>query len=293
VRIPPSVSKQPVQVKGVSVILCSKNHEICEKAVESIKATIGIEFEIMVFDNNDKNWGICKVYNYCAAKAKYKYLCFVHEDVILPTPNWGKNMAEFAEKTPNCGVIGFAGGIIATKNFVGWGAGVETRCRYYEGDRALMLKKDFDVSDLEFYHHNPENLDFAKVVTLDGLFMFTSYDVWKENPFDEETIKGFHFYDADFTFAVAQKRQNYACMTADVYHFSSGSYDKSFYLAARIFQKKWKDKLPYVIGNEKISFASEYFSAFYLHKNSVKHGLSLEGCENHLVEINRGYEMNT
>jgi len=279
-----------VKTKGVSVIICSQNQKTCQQAIESIKNTIGIEFEIIVFDNNDKQWGICKVYNHCALQANYSHLCFVHEDVVLPTPNWGKSIVEFIEKTPNCGVVGFAGGTIATKNFMGWWSGTQGRFRYSD---TVFYKpdKDYDISDLRFRYHNPENVDFAKVITLDGLFLFTNYDVWKENPFDEEAIKGFHFYDADFTFGIAQKRQNYVCMTADIYHFSGPNFDKSFYVNAQIFQKKWKNKLPCTIGEEKILFLYEHNNAINLYHNSIKHGLEQEECKNHLIEINHDYEM--
>jgi len=96
-----NVIDNAVKKNGVSLIVCAINLKLCEQMLESIKNTIGTEFETIVFDNNEARWGICNVYNHCASKAKYKYLCFVHEDVIMGTPDWGRMMIEFIEKTPN------------------------------------------------------------------------------------------------------------------------------------------------------------------------------------------------
>jgi len=119
---------------------------------------------------------------------------------------------------------------------------------------------------------------------LDGLFLFVKRSIWKENPFDEEKIKGFHFYDADFSFGVAQKWQNYVCLTVDIYHFSFGNCDRIYYENARIFQKKWKDKLPYSINKQKVSLIYELKSAgLFLYKSYRK---GLRDNVKHFIEIN-------
>jgi hypothetical protein len=267
---------------GISVICCSVKPELCSKMLESVKNTIGINFETIVFDNREKNFGICRVYNYCAQKAVLPYLCFIHEDVIMPTPNWGMNMVAFAEKTPDCGIIGFAGGTIAKKNFLGW-LSPKGRYRFYDPKYG---GKAYTIDDLRYNYKNPWNEEFAKVVTLDGLFLFVNKDIWKNNPFDEEKIKGFHFYDADFSFGVAQKRQNYVCLTADIYHFSGGYSDRAYYENARIFQKKWKRSLPKIIEKQKIGLLEEINDAFYLFFQSIKHGLTVKDSIKHFLEIN-------
>jgi hypothetical protein len=269
-----------MNLTGVSIITCSIKPELCERMLESVKNTIGTIYETIVFDNREKKLGICQVYNHCAQRANFPYLCFIHEDVIMPTPLWGLDMVSFAEKTPNSGIIGFAGGTIANKNFMGWTC--EPRCRYYDpphGDNPSSV-------DLRYIYINPNNESFAKVVTLDGVFLFVKKEIWKENPFDEEKIRGFHFYDADFSMSVMQKWQNYVCLTKDIYHFSHGSYDKDYYEYARIFQKKWKQKLPCIIGDQKISLAEEISNAKDLFAQSLRHGIGIKESIKHILEVN-------
>ena len=270
---------------GISVITCSIKPELCSQMLESVRSTIGVNFETIVFDNRENNFGICKVYNDCAKKAKYPYLCFIHEDVIMPTPNWGMNMIEFAEKTPDCGVIGFAGCTMINRNFLGWGYVKNGRCRYYDPDN---LNMEQNISDLYFRYNNPKKVEFDKVVALDGLFLFVSKVVWAENPFNEEEMKGFHFYDSEFSFKIAQKWQNYVCLIADIYHFSNGRPDKEYYNCARLFQNKWKQVLPYTVANKmNLSvFINELNCAGLLLTQSIKYGFSLFGSIRHLIKIN-------
>ena len=274
-----------MKYNGISVITCSLRPEICKRMLESIKDTIGVDYETIVSDNREKNLGICKVYNDCAKKAKYPYLCFIHEDVIMPTLNWGTKMIEFAEKTPNCGVIGFAGGTIAKKNFIGWEYGAKCRCRYYDPG-SLDIEDMKIINGLSFKYNNPENEEFAKVVTLDGVLLFVSKDIWEENPFDEINIEGFHFYDSDFSLNIAQKYQNYVCLIADIYHFSFGNPDRKYWEYARLFQIKWKNILPYCTEDQKATFIDELNGAKDLFIQSGKHGFMLKQYITHLIKIN-------
>jgi hypothetical protein len=273
---------------GISVITCSINKNRCKQMFNSIKKTIGVPFESIIFDNREKKWGLCKVYNHCAKQAKYPYLCFVHEDIIMVTSNWGKIMVEFSRHTPNCGVIGFAGGTIVKKNFYGWGEyGSNPRYRYHEPiTRKEGDNKNYTVQDLGFQYENPHNERFAKVITIDGLFLFVSFETWFKNPFDEKRFPEFHFYDADFSFRISQICQNFVYLQADIYHFSKGTFDKKYDGYAREFQKKWKKRLPSVIGNEKIKKTDEAAAAFYFFHQSRQHGFTLIECVLHIIKIN-------
>jgi hypothetical protein len=201
--------------------------------LDSVSQTIGVEFESIVFDNREKHWGLCKVYNHCAAQAKYPYLCFLHEDVLLTTPDWGKIMTDFVQKTQNCGIIGFAGGRIVPRFFISW----------YSSFHACSVSYRFRYHDGSVYYSGNQTT-WAKVVALDGLFLFCEKQVWSNCPFDEQTFTGFHLYDADFCFSAAQKYQNYVCMCVDIIHKSRGNNDRDFYDFVFAFQKKWKRKTP-------------------------------------------------
>jgi len=45
----------PGNRKKISVIICSINSERCEKALLDISKNIGVEYELIVFDNREPN----------------------------------------------------------------------------------------------------------------------------------------------------------------------------------------------------------------------------------------------
>jgi len=239
---------------GVSIVVCSIDPALCEKLKSNIAETIGVEFEFIVFDNRHEKWGICKVYNHCAKKAVYPYLCFIHEDIKITTKEWGAALIEFAQSSPDCGVIGIAGGTVAYRNFTAWGNGAfvkDVRHRFWQ------YYENRAVGVFEFEYYNPDNVDFPEVITLDGCFLFTAQNVYAMKPFDEDTFPGFHFYDADFTFGIAQIKKNYVCCKIDVYHSSKGSYNADYYKNVKKFQIKWKDALPQTVESKKINTKCE------------------------------------
>jgi len=241
---------------GISVIICSRDPALCENVKSCIAETIGVEFEIIAFDNRAVNWGICKVYNHCAETAVYPYLCFIHEDINITTNGWGAALIKFAEETPNCGAIGIAGGTTAYRNFMSWCDSIannDARFRYWDAHCGGSGSQTAPV--LKSY--NPDNARFTKAVTLDGCFLFAAKDICAKKPFDEDTFPGFHFYDADFTFKIAQVKQNYVCCQIDLYHFSRGILNGEYFRDVKKFQIKWKDKLPVTVENKKISAKRE------------------------------------
>ena len=220
--------------------------------LESISQTIGVEYEAVVFDNREKKYGICKAYNEAAKKAKGDYLCFVHEDIVIKTNDWGKELVRFAEQNNDCGAIGIAGGKWANRNFVSWYVS-DHLIKVYDGVGSCK-KNNFSENDLVYQYSNPDNEIFSKAVCLDGVFLFVKKDIWDNNRFDEDTFKGFHFYDADFTFSTSQKYQNHVYFGVDIYHFSAGNVERTYCENMFLFQKKWKKKLPYYLSGNNLSF---------------------------------------
>ena len=258
----------------ISLIICSVRPDVCQKMLDSVAKTIGTEYEAIVFDNREKQYGICRAYNEAAKYANGGYLCFVHEDIVIKTEGWGRRLIDFSNKTDNCGVIGIAGGKNALNPFFDWGGdGKNSRYRYYDPPVGIEKTEGncYD-SGLVYRYRNPKNEEFTKSVALDGLFLFTSRKIWEENPFDENYFTGFHFYDADFTFAIAQKHQNYVYFGIEVYHFSGGSPNKAYCDNILLFQKKWNDCLPYCLPGYEVSLLHELNSAaaiFHLHRKNA------------------------
>jgi hypothetical protein len=219
----------------ISVVICSVDPDLLSAIKQNIAETIGVEYEIIAVDNRNSGEGICHVYNSCAKKAKYEYICFVHEDVLFDSQDWGKILIE--KSIDDCGVVGIAGGMVRTMRPVSWNDSGKEYARYniYQQDK----------NKKRLYYENPENISFSEVLVLDGVFLFVRKQIWEQHPFDEKTFRHFHLYDQDFCFQVAcSGYKNYVCNSIKLIHFSRGSFNLNWLEGALSFCEKWKQELP-------------------------------------------------
>lgn len=231
----------------LSVIICSISPKLLSAAKENLISTVGdTELEIIAVDNRERKWPIAKAYNYGASQAKYPNLFFMHEDVLFFTKDWGAVMErKLAE--PDCGVIGFAGSCVKLKSYSSsW------QRREWEHSFACRRIGGMWIGfDVEYHLRHP----FQETLTVDGLGIFVRKEVWKENPFDEVLLTGFHCYDVDFSMQIAHKYKNYVCCSPAVMikHYSEGNYNAQWYYdTIRMHKSKWNRFLPMVAGNVSI-----------------------------------------
>lgn len=223
------MSKNPL----ISVIVCSTNSNLRNRLYENIDNNIGCDFEFLFKDNTINSEGICKVYNDLASDAKGEYLCFVHEDVLIDTFEWGGILVNKAQDRMT-GVIGFAGAEkISYAPY--WHFKDHLHYNFIQLNRTGDLIVDFSISKSEER--------FSEVTVLDGMFLFCRKEVWLKGSFDEVTFNGFHFYDIDFTLNTSNHFVNYVCNSFSIKHFSLGSVNASYYSELITFCKKWKKKL--------------------------------------------------
>lgn len=270
----------------VSIIVCSVDESSRALFLQNVSNTIGLEHEFIIFDNRLKGNGICQVYNECAERSVYEYLCFVHEDVLFGNDGWGKRIVAFLENDPLAGIVGVAGGMYVPRNFVSWNDNHEyARCNWWH------LKQD---GESLHYSKNPYKEQFSEVVTLDGVLLFTKKDVWRNVRFDSDVFNGFHLYDADFSLNVATGYRNYVDQSICLYHKSKGhATSREYYDHLKKFHVKWKKTLPFYKDDargmlrfryckeaQNISFLLGKFSEYYSLRESLKHFIAINpfGC---------------
>jgi hypothetical protein len=199
----------------ISIIVCSINPVLLLQLQENIISTVGVEYEILAWDNNKDNKGICEVYNSMAKKARFEYLCFIHEDILFQTPNWGHKLHSIFKSDPSVGAIGLAGNKYKSAFFSGWYTGIP----------------DLDCSNIVHVSGNHQNhillnpdptATLAKVVCLDGVFICCRKKIWQKTFFDEMNLRGFHFYDIDFSVKVASISTVIVTYEILVEHITSG-----------------------------------------------------------------------
>ncbi len=222
----------------ISILVCSANPVLLKQFSENVKQNIGIEYELLFFDNQKINKGICEVYNDLAEKSAYNYLCFVHEDVLIKSKNWGKVLLDTFQADKKIGLIGVAGAKYKSKYFSGWFTGVKSLdCAYYthlgqKGEETVLLKPDQDR-------------DIQKVVCIDGVFMCCRKDLWEKNKFNQSYFKGFHFYDIDFSIRAAQICDLVVSYTIDLIHLTEGGdYTNNWVETAINYHTAYKKLLP-------------------------------------------------
>lgn len=196
----------------LSIIISSYQEQFYTALEKNIAETIGIPYEIIKIDNPNL-MGICEAYNKGAAKSKYDYLLFIHEDVLFHTNDWGQKLINHLE-TDNVGVVGVAGSNYVPKAPSSWSISDE---KY---NFCIVNSKGLDEKRV---------MSSKRVFALDGVFLAVKKSVYQEFLFDESVIKGFHGYDTDFSLRVATHYHNYVINNVLIEHFSKGNPDKKWF----------------------------------------------------------------
>ena len=226
----------------ISIIICTIKPELLSQLSRNIAETIGCPYEIIAMDNSLDNKPLCKVYNYGASRAKYEYLVFVHEDVLFKTENWGQPLSDLL-KEQETGLIGVSGAIYKSAIPSPWSA---IPSEYYRTNsiQRRLSSGCFDISIIK----DTADSDKSQVVVLDGCFLAMRKEVWNDFRFNEEVLKGFHFYDMDISLRVGSKFKLYVQHRFVIEHLSEGSIDKLWLKEALLVKKYFMKILPAKIG---------------------------------------------
>ncbi len=222
----------------ISIIICSRQHQQVTRLVKNIEETIGVAHEILITDNSINGNGICKVYNAAAAKAKFGLFCFVHEDVVFATSNWGQNIAHHLSNMTT-GLVGIAGG--DTKSLVPSSWYISARSnhihvfQHYQHKAAKPSYIRIGISDQSHA---------INVAVLDGVFLCTRKDVFLHFRFDEINFQGFHGYDIDYSLQVSSAYKIKVVPDILIHHYSEGRPGKDWMDSTLMVSRKWKTQLP-------------------------------------------------
>lgn len=224
----------------ISIIIASVDEVMLAEVTENITETIGLPFEILSYSNSKGEAGLCSIYNKGSKAAKYKILCFMHEDLHIKTDNWGKVVVD-AFQDQKLGIIGVVGSSYKTCAPTGWYT-ISYENKVLHGNYIQSFK--YSNRPSEHFNENPLNQKMAPVVSVDGMWFCTTKALSEEFPFDEEVFKGFHCYDLDFCFQVGQAYKiavNYQIL---IEHYSEGNFNKIWWLDTLKLHQKWRNKLP-------------------------------------------------
>ncbi|WP_143960775.1 glycosyltransferase [Litoribacter populi] len=229
----------------ISIIICSVNQKHLDQISQNISQTIGVEYELLAIDNSKNPKGITSIYNEGAKRAKYEYLCFVHEDVLFETMNWGEKVSQIL-RNKSIGLVGIAGSVYKSLAPSGWYL-YELN---YPAKAFQKIRQAYKFQDrpARLVDYNPSKKKLNEVICIDGVWFCTTKSVINDIPFDE-SFDGFHGYDVDFSLAVAQKYKVMVTFDVLLTHFSEGRFDRKWLDATLKVQEKWNHCLPFYLSD--------------------------------------------
>jgi len=235
----------------ISLIVCSVRPELLERVKRSVESTIGIEHEWVVADNRNTGKGICQVYNELAPKARFPYLIFLHEDVTFENSDWGSRLLDHFKADPSLGLVGLAGSNVKSRAISGWYTADPQHDRFYLNHQLPGYA--------ESLHQVPStSMDLFPVVCLDGVFLCCKSSVWESIRFDEQHLRGFHFYDLDFSLRVAKSYGVGVSTRVSLTHHTEagGDYGTRWVHAAMDFHRRWSERLPLCLEGQSVDESS-------------------------------------
>jgi glycosyltransferase involved in cell wall biosynthesis len=207
----------------ISIVVCSINEFEFERFSNSVRTSIGTDFEIIKICNSIENLSIAEAYNKGASLAKFDVLAFVHEDVVFQSNGWGNILLSFFSSLHNPGILGISGNSYHPISPSDWWV----PCKNSRHFNYLSNTKNGNVGEGVLRSSN----DFVAIraFCLDGVFLACIKDKFEKFYFDEG-LDGFHGYDTSLCLRFSLYYNNYYVPGICIEHFSVGNYNIQYLL---------------------------------------------------------------
>jgi glycosyltransferase involved in cell wall biosynthesis len=216
----------------VSVVISTRN--IDDEYLKHVEKMFSHpKTEILIYENDGVN-SLTEIYNIGLKESKNDIVVFMHDDLILETPNMTPKIVKLFEKHSNYGIIGIAGTDNLTSGM--WWQNRQNMFgvvgHIHEGKRHV-----------NHYSKGVFNDVLKDVVIVDGLFFMVRKSLLKKG-FNEE-FKGFHFYDISFCVENFLEEVKIGLTTKfGVTHKSVGATNKQWEKNKLYFEALYGYKLP-------------------------------------------------
>ena len=229
----------------ISIIVCCKEENVSKEMQDNIASTIGCGYELILIDNSSSKYSIFQAYNEGVKQDKGQTLCFVHDDVLFRTENWGV-IVEDLFKDESVGIIGFAGAHFLPSVPMYWSDSPIISEYNLHNDRGC-IKKCFQQSYFKS--------GIIDAVACDGFCFFIPHYLFTQVLFDEKTYQGFHMYDMDICMQIHAVGKRLILtnriLLEHAWSETLAPYKKGMDLFEKnlsLFYNKWQDEFPLLVG---------------------------------------------
>lgn len=240
----------------ISLIVCSRNNDVSDVLRQNVEKTIGCDHEWVVVDNSGRKYNIFQAYNEGVNRANGDVLCFMHDDILYHTNNWGRIVETAFEENSNMALLGVAGSHLFVDAAPMWGFQHVSTVRIWSKEpiRETPFDQHGVLPDGGYWCGNlafTEGRTNVPVANIDGLWICCRKECFNKIRFDEQTFDGFHCYDADISIQALTNGWDVMVNTEIlIEHFSDSILTPDYFRAADQWYGKWKDCLPIVRGVE-------------------------------------------
>lgn len=165
------------------------SRKVDDSFVELLKKTCGVPNpEILPIENNGE-FSLPEVYNMILEKSSNDIVILCHDDIYFDSKNWGQKILKHFKRNQEYGILGLAGSVQLPKSAKWWEDFSKMRG---------IVNHEHEGKKWESKYSQSQGNIIDDVVLVDGLFIVINKKKIKQN-FNQD-IKGFHFYDVDFSF---------------------------------------------------------------------------------------------
>jgi glycosyltransferase involved in cell wall biosynthesis len=240
--------------------------------VELLKKSCGVSNPQIIPIENEGKYSLPEAYNMILEQATNEIVVLCHDDIYFDSKNWGSKILKHFKRSPEYGILGLAGSTQLPES-----------AKWWEDFSKMkgIVNHEHEGKKWESKYSSSLGNQIEDVVLVDGLFIVLNKKNIKQT-FNEE-IKGFHFYDVDFSFRnFIEDVKIGVIYDVRVTHKSIGQTNEQWEQNRIKFAEKHKDLLPVKIKRNltlespiKVLLSSLFFKTF-------------TGSEMYVYELARG-----
>jgi len=144
--------------------------------------------EVIPFENPGTH-SLSEAYNIILEKSSNDIVVLCHDDIYFEKKNWGNKVLKHFKRNPNYGILGVAGSRYMPKSGMWWEIPTEM---------FGVVNHEHEGKKWTSKYSEPIGNKIDDTILVDGLFIAINKNNLSKT-FNED-VKGFHFYDVDFSY---------------------------------------------------------------------------------------------